>query len=81
MKGFDVYQWTAIFAPARTPKAIFNRLNTGLTAILKLPAARDKLQAAGFEAHPASPEEVARLIRDVMERWGKLIQELKLDLR
>jgi tripartite-type tricarboxylate transporter receptor subunit TctC len=81
LKGFDVYQWTAMLAPAKTPKTIINRLNTEINAILKLPAARDKLQAAGFEAQPSTPEEVSKLIADGMASWGKLIQELKLDLR
>jgi len=81
LKGFDVYQWTAMLAPVKTPKAIINRLNTEINDILRQAAARDKLQAAGFEAQPSSPEEVSKLIADGMARWGKLIQELKLDLR
>lgn len=81
LKGFDVYQWTAMLAPAKTPKAVISRLNTEVNAILKQPAARDKLQAAGFEAQPSTPEEVSKLISEGMARWGKLIQELKLDLR
>lgn len=81
LKGFDVYQWTAMLAPAKTPKAVISRLNTEINDILKQPAARDKLQAAGFEAQPSTPEEVSKLINDGMARWGKLIQELKLDLR
>lgn len=81
LKGFDVYQWTAMLAPAKTPKAIISRLNTEINDILRQPAARDKLQAAGFEAQPSTPEEVSKLIHDGMARWGKLIQELKLDLR
>jgi tripartite-type tricarboxylate transporter receptor subunit TctC len=81
LTGFDVYQWTAMLAPAKTPKTVISRLNTEINAILKQPAARDKLQAAGFEARPSTPEEVSKLINDGMARWGKLIQELKLDLR
>ncbi len=81
LTGFDVYQWTAMLAPAKTPKAIINRLNTEVNAILRQAATRDKLQAAGFEAQPSTPEEVAKLINEGMARWGKLIQELKLDLR
>ncbi|MBY0268276.1 MAG: tripartite tricarboxylate transporter substrate binding protein [Burkholderiales bacterium] len=81
LKGFDVYQWTAMLAPAKTPKAIISRLNKEVTAILKDPAASDRLRNAGFEPQTSSPEEVAKLIGDGMARWGKLIQELKLDIR
>lgn len=81
LKGFDVYQWTAMLAPAKTPKAITSRLNGEVTAILREAAARDRLRNAGFEPQTSSPEEVSKLIGDGMARWGKLIQELKLDLR
>ncbi len=81
LKGFDVYQWTAMLAPAKTPKAIIARLNTEVRTILKDPAASDRLRNAGFEPQTSSPEEVSKLIGDGMKRWDKLIQELKLDLR
>ena len=81
LKGFDVYQWTAMLAPVKTPKAIVARLNKEVTAILKDPAVSDRLRNAGFEPQTSSPEEVSKLIGDGMARWGKLIQELKLDIR
>jgi tripartite-type tricarboxylate transporter receptor subunit TctC len=78
LKGFDVYQWTAMLAPARTPKTLINRLNAEITEILKQPATRAKLESAGFEARSGSPQEVEALIRDGVDRWSKLIKELKL---
>lgn len=81
LKGFDVYQWTAMLAPAKTPRALITRLNTEVVGILKQPAANDRLQAAGFEPQSSTPEYVSELIRDGMARWGKLITELNLDLR
>ena len=81
LKGFDVYQWTAMLAPAKTPKSVIARLNSEVTAIIKEPAARDRLQAAGFDPQTSTPDYVAQLIRDGMTRWGKLIEELKLDLK
>ncbi|MDP1535830.1 MAG: tripartite tricarboxylate transporter substrate binding protein [Burkholderiales bacterium] len=81
LTGFDVYQWTAMLAPAKTPKAIIAKLNNEVTTILKEPVARDRLRAAGFEPQTSSPEEVSKLISDGMAGWGKLIAELKLDLR
>ncbi len=70
-----------MLAPAKTPKTIIARLNSELTQIIKEPTARDRLQAAGFDPQPSTPDYVAQLIRDGMARWGKLIQELKLDLK
>jgi tripartite-type tricarboxylate transporter receptor subunit TctC len=78
LTGFDVYQWTSMLAPAKTPNAIINRLHREVVEILKQPATRAKLETAGFEPQTGSPQEVAALIREGMDRWTKLVIELKL---
>jgi tripartite-type tricarboxylate transporter receptor subunit TctC len=80
LAGFDVYQWTAMLAPAKTPKPIIAKLNADVAGVLKQPAVRERLESAGFEAQAGTPAEVEALIRDGMVQWGKLIKELKLDL-
>lgn len=77
--GIDVYQWTAMLAPAKTPKALIAKLNADVVGVLQQPAVRERLAVAGFEAQAGSPAEVETLIRDGMAQWGKLIKELKLD--
>ncbi|MGH8617729.1 MAG: tripartite tricarboxylate transporter substrate binding protein [Burkholderiales bacterium] len=79
LAGFDVYQWTAMLAPAKTPKPIIAKLNADVVSVLKQPAVRERLEQAGFEAQAGSPAEVEALIRDGMAQWGKLVKELKLD--
>lgn len=79
LAGFDVFQWTAMLAPAKTPKPLIARLNADVMGVLQQPAVRERLQSAGFEAQAGSPAEVEALIRDGMAKWGKLIKELKLD--
>jgi tripartite-type tricarboxylate transporter receptor subunit TctC len=78
--GIDVFQWLSLAAPARTPPNIVARLNAEVLKILTAPATRDKLQAAGFEPAPSSPQELAAMYRDGMTRWGPLVKELKLEL-
>jgi tripartite-type tricarboxylate transporter receptor subunit TctC len=79
LSGFDVFQWTAMLAPAKTPKNIVAKLNADVVSVLQQPATRERLAVAGFEAQAGSPAEVEVLIRDGMAQWGKLIRELKLD--
>ena len=80
VSGFDVYQWIALLAPARTPKEIVARLNAEVTKILMQPAVRERLEAAGFEPKAGSAKEVEVLIRDEQAVWSKLIKELGLKL-
>ena len=79
LTGFDVYQWTAMLAPAKLPKPLIAKLSAAVTGVLKQPAVRAQLEAAGFEAQAGSPAEVEALIRDGIDQWGRLIKELKID--
>jgi tripartite-type tricarboxylate transporter receptor subunit TctC len=78
--GIDVSQWLSLAAPAKTPPVIVARLNAEIAKILAAPATLDKLQAAGFEATPSTPSQLAAMYRDGMARWGPLVKELKLEL-
>jgi tripartite-type tricarboxylate transporter receptor subunit TctC len=78
--GIDVFQWLSLAAPAKTPQNIVARLNAEIAKILAAPVVREKLQVAGFEPAPSSPQELATMYRDGMTRWGPLVKELKLEL-
>lgn len=80
LSGFDVYQWFALFAPAKTPKDIVARMNTEMAKVLTQPAVRERVESAGLEPKTGSPQEVELLIRDGQARWSKLIKELGLKL-
>ena len=80
LTGFDVFQWTALLAPAKTPKALINKLNADVIGILKQPVVRERLESAGFEPQAGSPQGVEILIREGMARWSTLVGELKLQL-
>ena len=80
LTGFDVFQWTALLAPAKTPKALINKLNADVIGILKQPVVRERLESAGFEPQAGSPQDVEILIREGMARWSTLVGELKLQL-
>ena len=68
--GFDVSGWSAMFAPAGTPAEIVTRLNVEITRALKLPDVRRTLSAAGLVASPSTPEELAKRVREDIERWS-----------
>jgi tripartite-type tricarboxylate transporter receptor subunit TctC len=47
---FDINSWVGLLAPAKTPKAIVDRLTTELNAVLNDPQNRDKLNLMGINA-------------------------------
>lgn len=71
--GFDVSGWSALFAPAGTPVDIVSRLNAEVTRILKMPDTRRAMGAAGLVASVSTPEALAKLLRDDIERWTLVV--------
>ena len=72
--GYDVRGWYGIVAPAKTPAAIINRLNTEIVAILRSPAASERLAADGSEAVGSTPEEFGAHIKSEMMKWGQVVK-------
>lgn len=79
--GFDVYHWIGVFAPVKVAPEVVARLNSEIGRILMSPAVHERLTAAGLEVAPSTPEELGTLVRDGMARWGKLVAEMKLELK
>lgn len=72
--GYDVSGWYGIVAPARTPGDIIARLNTEIVAILKSPAATERLAADGSEAVGSTPDQFAAHLRAEMAKWAKVVK-------
>ena len=72
--GYDVSSWYMVMAPAATPKAIINKLNQTSTRALTTPEVRTRLQAAGVELNPLSPQELYTKLSTDTERWGKVVK-------
>jgi tripartite-type tricarboxylate transporter receptor subunit TctC len=68
------YNWYGIFAPAATPKEMITRLNADMVRVLKTPEAKAVMQKFGAEAAPGTPDDLARLLKEEYERWGKVIK-------
>jgi len=69
--NFEWDSWGGLLAPAKTPRAIINKLNREVVKILAMPDVIDKLRALGAEPNPTTPEEmdayVARQLKTAMQ--------------
>ena len=61
-----------MFAPAKTPKAIVDRVNASVVKALADPAVRNGLSSQGAEPVGNTPEEYDRYNRSEIERWTKV---------
>jgi len=74
LPGFASEDWQGILAPAKTPADIVQKLNGEIGRILLLPEVKGKLQAAGFEPKPSTPEWFAQFIQAETVKWAKLLK-------
>jgi len=78
LTGFQSSLWYALMAPADTPTAVIQRLNTETTRIVRLPAVSEQLLAQGADPIGNSPQELATFLRADIERWKNLVREAKI---
>src|SRR5262252_8241564 len=67
--------WQGVVAPAKTPKAVIERLSRELVAIVRADDVREKMIRLYFQPIGSSPSGLANLMRQEVERWGKVIRK------
>jgi tripartite-type tricarboxylate transporter receptor subunit TctC len=74
--GFDISNWNGIFAPAKTPRQIADRLFIEINKAMKAPEVKKRQNATGIEpGGSASRAEFAKFIREDTARWAKIIHD------
>ena len=72
--GFENVTWYGMFAPAKTPREIVNKLNAQVVRILAEPDMAQRLSSQGAEPRSSTPDELAKFMRVEFERWAKVIK-------
>lgn len=75
LPGFDFDLWYAMFAPAKTPRAIVQRLSVEVRRIIDLPEIKQRMAAQGVAARSSTPEELDGFLRSEVERLGKVVRD------
>lgn len=74
--GFGASNWNGLFAPAKTPRQIADRLFAEIGKAMQHPDVKKRQNAVGIEpGASASRDEFARFIREDRARWGKIIRD------
>ena len=75
LPGFELIATTGVYAPAKTPQAIINRLNQEIVRVLKTPEIKEKFLNSGTEVVAGTPDELAAFLKSDMARMAKIIRE------
>lgn len=66
--------WTAVFAPAGTPRTVIDQLSEAIIAAVRVPAVRERFVKLGIEPTGTTPEELASILAADSKRWRKVIK-------
>ena len=76
--GVDVTQWYAIFAPAKTPKAIVDQLNKALNQVLSDKEVIKRMEDHGANVETSTPDQLRALVASELVKWRSVVQKAKL---
>ena len=71
--------WHAVFAPAKTPAAIVNRVQAAIHKALQVLQVRDHFLNGGYEPQGATPAEWGRLFRADLKRYAEITRMAKIE--
>jgi tripartite-type tricarboxylate transporter receptor subunit TctC len=77
--GYEASAWNGVAAPAKTPRAIIERLNQEIRAAVAAPEVRQRLQDLGVDARASSPEAMRELLVSETSKWKAVVERAKLE--
>lgn len=75
----EAMSWYGMFAPAKTPQAILNRLHTEVQAALKTPLVGERLQALRLEPVGDAPGAFRAFLDEQYKRFGELVKLARVE--
>ena len=73
--GFAAEAWYGLLTTAGTPRPIVDMLYSEVIRIMQLPESKERMAGVGFEIVGSTPAEFARLIREEIPKWTKIVRE------
>ena len=71
---FDVRGWFGVVAPAGTPKAIVDKYNATIKAMLAREDTQARLLTMGLDSLTSTPEEFAAFIKSEVAKWAPVVK-------
>jgi len=75
VKGYAVTNWYGLLAPAKTPRAIIERLHKEVVLVLQQPDVIKRFAADGADPMDSTPLEFGAHIKAEIEKWARVIKE------
>lgn len=73
--GYETTIWLALFAPAKTPAALVQKLNREVQDIVTSADYQEKLNALDLQARASSTQQLADYLKSDLAKWNKVVRE------
>jgi tripartite-type tricarboxylate transporter receptor subunit TctC len=77
--GYQASSWNGVAAPAKTPRAVIDKLNKEVNAAVAAPEVKQRLQDLGVDARAGTPEQLHELLVSEIAKWRGVIERAKIE--
>jgi tripartite-type tricarboxylate transporter receptor subunit TctC len=80
LAGYELLNWFAMFAPAKTPRDILEKLNREANAAIKSKPVGDKLTVQGIIPRPMDLDQVGAFVRSESAKFAKIAKAANIQV-
>jgi tripartite-type tricarboxylate transporter receptor subunit TctC len=78
--GYEVIIWTALYAPAKTPRPVIDVLNRAVVAALAAPDMQERYAKLGMNPDSSTPDALLAYNRADLAKWGRVVKDANIKL-
>ena len=73
LPGVDVQLWEGVFAPKGTDKAIVDKINKEVNAVIQMPEVRDRIAKLGGDVAGGMPDRLRDFLKAEVTKWLRVL--------
>jgi tripartite-type tricarboxylate transporter receptor subunit TctC len=75
LPGFDTTVWFGLFAPTGTSRAVVDKINGKMNAVLAAPDVRKSFGKLGIDPMGGAPDVLADKVKAEIQKWAGIVRE------
>jgi len=81
LADYELLNWFAVFAPAKTPPEVLVKLNGGVRDALKDPSIADKLMVQGIVPQAMTVAEFEAFVKSESKKFGRIAKAANIEVQ
>jgi tripartite-type tricarboxylate transporter receptor subunit TctC len=79
LKDFEVDSWYAVFAPAKTPDDVIERMSHEIATVVSRPDVKARLLEQGAEGVSSTPEQLGKTVSHEIQEWRAVVKRANIE--